>query len=237
MGVSDRKEKVKKIRSNDIIDAAEKVIFLKGYESATMDDIAKEAEFSKRTIYIYFNSKEQLYFEIMVRGYKILIQMIETAVTDEKNSLDRIRQIGRTLYRFGTEYPHYFDAIMCYENGEKDFANGTSDKSREECYALGEKIFGCLTAALVSGIEEGVIRSELDITSTAIVLWSCTLGLYNTLRKKRNYIEHYHKRNPEKLLMEGLDMLMMFIEKENGEKQNSENGEKSNEKSKNEKEI
>jgi len=215
MGVSDRKEKVKEIRSNDIIDAAEKVIFLKGYELATMDDIAKEAEFSKRTIYMYFNSKEQLYFEIMIRGYRILIKMIEKALIDanEKNSLDRLKQIGKTLYQFGTEYPYYFDAIMCYENGEKDFANGIPDKSREECYALGEKIFGYLTAALAKGIEEGVIRSELDITSTAIVLWSCTIGLFNTLRKKRNYIEHYHKRNPEKLLMEGLDMLMMSIGK------------------------
>ena len=214
MGISDRKEKEKKIRSNDIIDAAEKVIFLKGYELATMDDIAKEAEFSKRTIYIYFNSKEQLYFEIMVRGYRILIEMIENALTaaSEQNSLDRLKQIGITMYQFGTEYPYYFDAIICYENGEKDFVNGIPDKSREECYALGEKIFGYLTAALAKGIEEGVIRSELDISSTAIVLWSCTIGLFSILRKKRNYIENYHKRNPEKLLTDGLDMIMMSIE-------------------------
>jgi len=215
MGVSARKEKEKKIRSNDIIDAAEKVIFLKGYELATMDDIAKEAEFSKRTIYIYFNSKEQLYFEIMVRGYKILIEMIENALAaaTKQNSIDRLKQIGRTMYQFGTEYPYYFDAIMCYENGEKDFVNGIPDISREECYALGEKIFGYLASSLTDGIKEGAIRSELDITSTAIVLWSCTIGLFNTLRKKRNYIEHYHKRNPEKLLLEGLDMMMKTIEK------------------------
>ena len=219
MGVSDRKEKEKKIRSNDIIDAAEKVIFLKGYELATMDDIAKEAEFSKRTIYIYFNSKEQLYFEIMVRGYKILIEMIENALAaaSEQNSLDRLKQIGITMYQFGTEYPYYFDAIICYENGEKDFINGIPDKSREECYTLGEKIFGYLTAALAKGIEEGVIRSELDITSTAIVLWSCTIGLFSILRKKRNYIENYHKRNTEKLLTDGLDMIMMSIENKIGQ--------------------
>ncbi len=210
MGVSERKEKEKQIRRNDIIDAAEKVIFSKGYDMATMDDIAREAEFSKRTVYIYFNSKEQIYFEIMVRGYNILIENIESSLNDAKgkNALNRIKQVGRTLYEFNNEYPDYFNAIMSYENGEKDFVNGVPDESKEECYALGEQIFGYLTSALEDGIEEGVIRREIDIINTAIVLWSCTIGLFNTLIKKRNYINHYHNRNSEKLLLEGLDMLM-----------------------------
>jgi hypothetical protein len=109
---------------------------------------------------------------------------------------------------------------MSYENGEKDFASGISDESREECYALGEKIFGYLSSALADGIEEGVIRDEIDIIDTAIVIWSFTLGLFNTLIKKRNYIEHYHKRDSQKLLLEGLDMLMMTISNKNGGKEN-----------------
>lgn len=222
MGVSKRKDKEKQIRKDDIIDAAEKIFFLKGYDVATMDDIAKEAEFSKRTVYIYFNSKEQLYFEIMVRGYKILIEAIEDSLDNikEKNSLDRLKQIGKTFYDFNNEYPDYFNAIMSYENGEKDFSSGISDESREECYALGEKIFGYLSSALADGIEEGVIRDEIDIIDTAIVIWSFTLGLFNTLIKKRNYIKHYHKRDSQKLLLEGLDMLMMTISNKNGGKEN-----------------
>lgn len=222
MGISERKEKEKQIRRNDIIDAAEKIIFSKGYDLATMDDISKEAEFSKRTVYIYFNSKEQLYFEIMVRGYVNLIEMIEAALSDanKKSAIDRIKLIGKALYQFNTEYPDYFDAIMCYENGEKDFVNGIPDNSREECYALGEKLFSFLTSALADGVEEGVIRRELDIINTAIILWSCTIGLFNTLIKKRNYIEHYHKRNSEKLLLEGLDMIVESIKIKNGGKKN-----------------
>lgn len=221
MGINERKEKEKQIRRNDIIDAAEKVFFLKGYDAATMDDIAKVAEFSKRTVYIYFNSKEQLYFEVMVRGYRILIKMTELSLKDVKwkNSLDKIKRIGRILYEFNNIYPDYFDAIMCYENGERDFMNGIPDNSREECYALGEKMFSCLTDALEKGIEEGVVRSEIDIINTTITLWACTIGLFNTLKKKRNYIEHYHKRNSEKLLLEGFNMLVKSIENKDGGKE------------------
>lgn len=214
MGINERKEKEKQIRRNDIIDAAEKVFFSKGYDLATMDDVAKEAEFSKRTIYVYFNSKEQIYFEIMVRGYKVLIDMIETAQNEVEGGshLDRIRVIGKTMYEFNTIHPDYFHAIMSYENSEMDFAVGIPDLSREECYALGEKVFGYLTDALEKGIAEGEIQSNMDIKSTAIILWACTVGLFNTVIKKRNYIEHYHNKNSERLLLEGLDLIIRSIE-------------------------
>lgn len=222
MGINERKDKEKEIRKNDIIDACEKVFFSKGYDAATMDDIAKEAEFSKRTVYVYFNSKEQLYFEIMVRGYKILLNMMETSLRDKKegDALEEIKEIGKTLYKFNIEYPDYFNAILGYENGEGDFVKGISDKSREECYELGEKMFGYLAFAVRKGIEEGVIRRELDIVNTTIYLWSCTMGLFNTIIKKRNYIEHYHKRNSEELLIEGFNMLMKSIENKNGGREN-----------------
>jgi AcrR family transcriptional regulator len=219
MGLNERKEKEKQIRRNDIIDAAEEVFFSKGYDVATMDDVARKAEFSKRTVYVYFNSKEQLYFEIMVRGYRILIEMIEAALNDanNKNAIEKIKLIGNTLYQFNIAYPNYFSAIMSYENSEKDFVDGITDESREECYALGEKLFDYFTATLLDGVEEGLIRGDIDIKNTAIILWSCTIGLFNTLIKKRNYIQNYHERNSERLILEGLDLLLLAIKNKNGE--------------------
>lgn len=222
MGLNERKEKEKQIRRNDIIDAAEAVFFSKGYDVATMDDVARKAEFSKRTVYVYFNSKEQLYFEIMVRGYRILIEMIEAALNDanNKNAIEKIKLIGNTLYQFNIAYPNYFYAIMSYENGEKDFVDGITDESREECYVLGEKLFDYFTATLLDGVEEGLIRGDIDIKNTAIILWSCTIGLFNTLIKKRNYIQNYHERSSEKLIIEGLDLLLFSINNKNGELEN-----------------
>jgi AcrR family transcriptional regulator len=214
MGASERKDREKQMRRNDIIDAAEKLFFSKGYEATTMDDVASEAEFSKRTVYTYFNSKEQLYFEIMVRGYRIMLEMLSEALAEDTgiDGIRKIRIFGRTLYQFNLNHPEYFDAIMCYENGEKDFTHGVPDASREECYRLGEELFALLSSSVAQGIEEGLIRNDLDVTDTAIILWSCSVGLFNTTIKKRNYIEHYHKRTPEKLLLDGLDMLIHSIQ-------------------------
>ncbi|WP_235847562.1 TetR/AcrR family transcriptional regulator [Paenibacillus tuaregi] len=214
IGTKERKDREKLVRRNEIIDAAERIIFSKGYHSATMDDISKEAEFSKRTVYVYFNSKEQIYFEIMARGYKLLDQMLSPhTTTSGESALQRLRQIASTLYEYSNEYPAYFDAIMEYENGEMDFDQSIPEESREECYRLGERILGYLTGILQDGMRQGVIRADIDPVNTALVLWACVLGVFRTAKKKHRYIKIYHQADPEQLVSGAFDLLIRSIER------------------------
>lgn len=214
MGSNERKEKEREIRRKDIINAAEKVFFQKGYNNATMDDVAREAEYSKRTVYIYFDSKEQIYFEIMIRGYRLLIEMLKANLQKDKapTAIEEIRQMASTLYRFSNDYSEYFRAIMEYENSELDFQKGIPDHSKEECYALGEQILGYLTDALKRGITEGSVCSDLNIRNTALTLWACIIGVFNTAKKKKYYIENYHGIKPEDLVSEAFSMMIRSIQ-------------------------
>ena len=213
MGAEERRKKEKYIRRNDIIEAAERVFFTKGYMTSTMDDVASEAEFSKRTLYVYFNSKEQLYFEIMIRGYKLLLSELKEDLQQEsvKSALDKVRQIADTLYRFDREHTDYFNAIMDYENREIDFQNSIPDESRDECYAIGEEILGYLTEALEEGIQDKLLKPELKVRKTALVLWSCMLGIFNTVKKKEKYIWNYHNITSEELVEEAFQLLIQTI--------------------------
>ncbi|MFL0268759.1 TetR/AcrR family transcriptional regulator [Candidatus Clostridium radicumherbarum] len=214
MGINERKEKEKEIRRKDIIEAAERIFFTKGYDNSTMDDVAKEAEFSKRTVYVYFNSKEQIYFEIMIKGYKLLINMLKNKLQKEKaiNAIEEIRQMALILYGFSKDYPEYFKAIMEYENGELDFQKGIPDKSREECYALGEEVLRYLIRALENGIAEGSFRNDLDVIKTALALWACMIGVFNIAKKKENYIRNYHNTTSEELISEAFNLVIRSIQ-------------------------
>ena len=64
MGIAERKEREKQQRKEEIIQAAESVFYSLGLDQATMDDIAAKAELSKGTLYLYFRSKEDLFFEV-----------------------------------------------------------------------------------------------------------------------------------------------------------------------------
>ncbi len=215
MGSIDRKNKIKEIRKNDIIDAAQEVIFSKGYNQASMDEISKQAEFSKRTVYSYFSSKEEIYFEIMVRGYNLLNEQIQNIFNEipKKTALEKIKQMGLVIYKFSTQYPNYFEAIMSYENKEEDFDIQLSNSSRDNCYNLGEILFSYLKTTLEEGVKEGVIRDDIDVVNTSVYIWSSTIGLFDVLIKKKKYLENYHSRNTDTLLKNGLDMIIYSIKK------------------------
>ncbi|MBP3039569.1 TetR/AcrR family transcriptional regulator [Bacillaceae bacterium Marseille-Q3522] len=218
MGINERKKKEKAIRRTDIIEAAERIFFSKGYDHSTMDDVAKAAEFSKRTIYVYFNSKEQLYFEVMIRGYKKLLAMLKEnqKLNQAADAIEELRQLAMTLYRFSNEHREYFQAIMEYENGQLDFQNGIPDRSRDECYALGEELIGYLIQALKRGITEGDFRKDLSIVRTALVLWACMIGVFNTAKKKAQYIKNFHQTETGEFILESFQLIIRSIKMEKG---------------------
>ena len=84
MGISERKEREREQRRNDIIDAAESIFFFQGVANSTMEDIAEKAELSKGTLYLYFKSKEDIQFAIFRRGAEILLEFMEKNIILKK---------------------------------------------------------------------------------------------------------------------------------------------------------
>ena len=64
MGISERREREKAERRKTILSCARELILSHGVQRVSMDDIAKKAELSKATVYLYFSSKEILFNEI-----------------------------------------------------------------------------------------------------------------------------------------------------------------------------
>jgi AcrR family transcriptional regulator len=213
MGAEDRRRQEKEVKKKDIVDAAERVFFSKGYEYTYMDEVAREAEYSKRTVYIYFNSKEQIYFEIMIRGYNLLIEMMEKTLRDKapQNGVEELRLIFFTFFRFSVEHNNYFKAIMEYETKVPDEGSGIEDESKYECYRLGELMFGNLVHALQRGVTEGSLRSGIEIEKTALILWACTVGIFVTGEKKSQYLVDFHKTKPDAFVSDAFELIIHSI--------------------------
>jgi AcrR family transcriptional regulator len=64
MGITERREREKAERKGLIVRCAKDLILERGVENLSMMDIAKKAELSKATLYLYFPSKEVLFLEI-----------------------------------------------------------------------------------------------------------------------------------------------------------------------------
>lgn len=215
MGITERKEKERLFRKNLILRAAEDIFAEKGFENSTMEDIAKAAEFTKKTVYSYFNSKEELYYEIMLEGFKALNAMLDEAINENESlkETEKIKKLGQTFIEFSRVCPAYFRAISDYQNREFDFCDNTDNELIKECYVAGQYSFELLNKCLADGIDRGEISDKVDVTTVSLILWANVLGIITLINKKQKYIREYYHIEIEQLIENGFEMLFSTIKK------------------------
>src|SRR5512136_2342491 len=100
VGTAERREREKQERNDAIMDAALEVFAEKGLKNSTVDDVAEKAELSKGTLYLYFKSKEHLFFAIDMRAARLLRERFEEAAQSETTGSAKVRAIGRAYVQF-----------------------------------------------------------------------------------------------------------------------------------------
>ena len=91
--VSDRKKEERILRKKLIIDSALSVFNKSGIDKTTMSEIASEAGFGKATLYYYYPSKDDVYSEIMVTGWKLLWIEVEDLILNDSPPKKKLFQI------------------------------------------------------------------------------------------------------------------------------------------------
>ena len=76
-----------------LLDAALRVIAAKGYSSATVDEIVKEAGVSKGVAYYHFKSKAQMASDILEKGIADLIAAFGRIVEDTQSATDALNDM------------------------------------------------------------------------------------------------------------------------------------------------
>jgi len=165
------KEQEKEQRCNYILDGAEKLFFSRGYDDVSMDDIANEVELNKATLYLYFKNKESLFFSVVLRGIRILNAMIEEGIKDCKTGVEILDTIARVYFEFVNKYPDYNRAYLYFRSGRFDIEDRKDvNQVAKEILKLRQDTFAITCNAIKSGIDEGLIRSDVDPVEMTIFL-------------------------------------------------------------------
>lgn len=87
--------KLHRIEENkkSILKAAERIFAQKGYSLATVDDIAEDAQFSKATLYRYYKSKSEVFFEIISKSFEEVYQKMRKILQTEMSTEEKLREI------------------------------------------------------------------------------------------------------------------------------------------------
>ena len=174
MGIQERREREKEERRNQIIKTARKEFIKSGIRNASIKDIARKAELSPRTIYTYFNNKQELYVAILLSGLRILCDEIAKIASEVDDPMKAIRMVKEAYASFYKQHQDYF-RIMVFI-GFHDIHEDVKEESRRE---ISDAVLNCIT--IVSEIIEKGIKERLfnggNPWKLSWVLWSLFVGI------------------------------------------------------------
>jgi AcrR family transcriptional regulator len=183
MGILERKERERERRRQQIIVAAKKVFSEKGFNKATMDDIAGEAELSPGTLYLYFKNKEELYASLSLRILHYLhIRVEHVASTQEIGPEEKLDAMIDAMYDV-----YEFDPLVIinmFHLQSSETLRNLSPELLEEIEHLSRKSIGGISRIFKEGINSGTF---VDIHPMALsdIFWSLFSGVVLWTTSKR----------------------------------------------------
>ena len=186
--IAERRQEERDRRRTEIVDAAEALYSEVGWDTVTMDRVARRARLSRALVYVYFRDKSDLHLALVERALDTLRVHFETAREGRPRGIDEVEAIGRAYFAFAHELPHYFDACARFE--ARTSSEGVQP-NEDACMAAGQRVHETIVASLDRGVADGSISPDIgDPYVTALALWAFMLGVIQIAATKSGQLEH-----------------------------------------------
>ena len=169
-----------------IAEAAEKLFITHGIEKTTVSMIADNAGYSKATIYVYFENKEEIVAYLVLNSMKLLKDEIMKHSSRTMSHKENYIGVCDGIINYKKKYPMYFSLLQDVIN--VDFSTGKYYESEKDTYFIGEEI-------------NKYISELFNLGNNAFVLiftfWASICGILMMADKKSEYIEKQAKMSTE----------------------------------------
>ena len=164
-----KKDVVTEFRCSEITRAARTVFAVKGYEAATVDEIAELAGVAKGTIYCYFPSKFELFIGTLRGGMLELQELTAVNLAAAAGAHAKIRAFIRTRLEYSEQNREFFRIYFT------EFSKVALQPSpvREEFQDIYHSQARALEAVLLEGIRHGEIR-DVPALRAAYLIYEAT---------------------------------------------------------------
>ncbi len=184
------------LRRAEILEAAERIFVVDGYEGATIRKIADEVGVSSTALYMHFRDKDEILHEICFNAMKALLEQNSEIAARPTDAVTRVRLMLEAYVRMGLEHPNAYRLVFCAAPrpplSEKQTATA---QIGSECYARYSGVIREIAAS-------GRLRAG-DTDSAAQTLWAACHGLV-ALIITRPDVEWAPREELTKLMVDGL---------------------------------
>ncbi|PKM62180.1 MAG: TetR/AcrR family transcriptional regulator [Firmicutes bacterium HGW-Firmicutes-4] len=144
-----------------IIESADRLFSLSGYEDTTMNDLVRETNLTKRTLYNYFVNKEDLFFAVILNGYQKLWQAVSTESEKGQTGLEKLELSCNAFYTFYTREPGIL-TLMGKIGHVRSQNTDIELPHQEKFYAHNKVMFAAINQIFILGKADGSLRDDID---------------------------------------------------------------------------
>lgn len=197
-----RKERLIELHTTCVLEVAEELFEKKGFDAVSMDEIAFNTGSSKSTVYVYFKSKQIIWDSIVC---KYMEQLFE----DAKKAAEGTGSFEERYYRLCFDIADKFEKHpMFYMATLSKISMDMEQEIYKKIYEIGEKTNEAIADFIRSGIEEGVVRKDIDIYPAVIMMWSSISGIISMANDKEEYLNVRFNMTKKDYLKKAFKMLL-----------------------------
>lgn len=180
-----------------ILAKAEQVFIRRGFNGVTMKDIIEECNISRGGIYLYFNSVDEIFMDVVKRHNQLVLENVKVNVqgsTDFEGMIDSyfLIQKERLLNMENSLLLAMFEFFIAHKHeADKDFFSGTftnlenrileilkrgveiGSLKEDQIQILAGNILYCIkgleTLAMSSGVAEALLDTQFDFCKRIII--------------------------------------------------------------------
>jgi len=150
------------------MNAVEHLFRNRRFHEVTLDEVAKEAQVGKGTIYRFFSDKDDLFFQTATSGFDEMCELLNRPDPQSTTFPERLDHACRRIMRFFARRRNLI-RMMISEEGRVLDARGQTKTRWLERRA---KLVTGLAAVLQDGVDHGHIRSDVSGSVLAAYLLS-----------------------------------------------------------------
>ena len=209
MGLEERRKRERENRKNAILKAARKLFFEKGFKPVTVESIARKAELSKGSIYLYYNSKEEIYTQILLNDIDKFHKSISDLLQNPSSASESLVKLANIYVDFFLNDRELFRILMTFMLHTSDM--NLPEDLHDHIVKTTNKTIGIIEQVFKYGVERGEFPATLNLRQNRNAVWGMlngiiSLHLFTGAEDKRAEVIRDTVKAGLEILIRGLDI-------------------------------
>lgn len=175
MGLLERRGKEKDSRKKLILKSARTLFFRKGFNTVTVDEIAKTSELGKGSIYLYFRSKEEIYAQILLNDIDTFNQRISVLFDRRTSASDLLVEFSCIYVDFFLNDSELFRILMTYMLQPAKM--NLSEKLNSQILGANVRSINAIGRILQMGAESKEFPADINLKQNQNAIWGLLNGI------------------------------------------------------------